>query len=107
MDAHQDAKNSHLLYLSELPLNMHVYCAGGAVNKKTAGFLGFYPISAAIRLAKCRAGLECAEEKPSSLLGFLGYCCRPPFKSKKRCISKFTFSTNVEIKLNYISFNII
>ena len=49
------------------------------VTKKTAGFLGFYQLSAAIRSVKCRAGLEWAEGKPSSLLGFLGYCVPPAF----------------------------
>ena len=44
------------------------------VTKKTAGFLGFYPLSAAKRSAKYGVGWGKSWGKPSSLLGFLGYC---------------------------------
>jgi len=49
-----------------------------AVTKKTAGFLGFYPLSAAKRSVKYGVGWDKSLGKPSSLLGFLGYCLSGP-----------------------------
>ena len=46
------------------------------VTKKTAGFLGFYPLSAAKRSIKYGVGWGGSWGKPSSLLGFLGYWSR-------------------------------